>query len=165
MLAHSPQARTKSLWKPLTRSAWILKPLYISTSGLRDVRLSTQACLFRYLPKWLAVYTSGCRYLLKWRACLSPRVAVGISPSARLSTSGGRFYSPWRCLSRGLPQGGVLCPISWLPHFNPLVPRHKEVQRQRIGPTRGVAVRFWPHADEVVCVMAHGSQPTLRLPA
>ena len=69
-----------------------------------------------YHPKWLAV-----RVLVYPSAPLSvsPQVAVGISPGARLFTPGGRFYSPWRCLSRGHPQGGVLCPILWLLHFNP----------------------------------------------
>ena len=140
----------------------------------------------------LGVDSFSCRYLSGWLAgrvfvypsaplSVSPQMAVGISPSgarvclpkwlsvyplARVCPHpSGRFYSSWRCLSRGLPQGGVLCPILRLLHLNPLVPRRKGVRQQGSGPAREVAVRFWLYAGDVVCVMADWSQPTLRLAA
>ena len=53
-----------------------------------------------------------CRYVAKW----FQRRTFGV----KLTTPAGVFISGWRPMSRGLPQGGVLSPLLWLVHVNPM---------------------------------------------
>ena len=116
------------------------------------IRSSSSSCLFVCL---FDCYTQ--RYLATW---LTRRRF-----SVRLATPQGRFYSSWRQLSRGLPQGGVLSPFLWLLHFNSLIARAERARGRRYGPQGGVIYLYLLCADDLLCVLCHQNKPALQLAA
>ena len=89
-----------------------------------------------------------CRYLHKWLRTRFFRV--------RLLSPRGRFYSTYRQISRGLPQGGVLSPFLWIVHINPLLNSIEKGVRDRIA-ALGLPDRFCIclllYADDVICTV------------
>ena len=94
------------------------------------------------------------RYSLAWPPSIGPVSATSTPPE--------RFYSSWRKLSRGLPQGDVLSPFLRILHFNRLVPRLAAARKARMGPIGCVPWKYPLYAGDVACAMAHVPQPTLQ---
>ena len=81
--------------------------------------------------------------------------------SMRLRGPAGQHFSPYKPVTRGLPQGGVLSPFLWLLHFNSL---HDDVRREVASweePMAGVRVMDCYFADDITIVLAHANSEVL----
>ena len=90
------------------------------------------------------------RYLHGW--------LTGRMFTVRIQTSKGRFFSTWRPIRRGVPQGGVLSPFLWLLHIDGLFQK-VEMAKQGYSPLLSNVI--WCHliyADDVLCALAHEHQ-------
>ena len=88
-----------------------------------------------------------CRYVAKWLQCREFRV--------RLRSVKGAFLSPWRPLSKVLPQGGVLSPFLWLLHLNLIQERIDCHLREMGGPLPGLNRMSLFYADDEVILLSH----------
>ena len=96
-----------------------------------------------------------CRYLEAW---LKQRIF-----SIRLTTPTGRFFSNWRSIEKGVPQGGVLSPYLWLLHIDKLFKGVESRRRQQLCELPPGSLRFLDslYADDILCAIAHKSQQVL----
>ena len=93
------------------------------------------------------VDTYICRFVHNW---LGGRIF-----RLRLATPNGCFFSSWRRIAQGVPQGGILSPFLWLMHMDPF---SSGVKRQLLLPADGlgeVRVCVLVYADDVICALAH----------
>ena len=75
----------------------------------------------------------------------------------RLLTPRGRRLSSWRQVTWGLPQGGVLPPLLWLPHFNSLAPRLREMREAWSHVDRDTPSIVLVYADDISFAISHPS--------
>ena len=90
-----------------------------------------------------------CRYIHNW---LVFRIF-----SVRLASPKGRFFSNWRPIGRGVPQGGVLSPYLWLLHIDKLfagVERRREMLTTDLPLTPANFLDSL-YADDILRAIAH----------
>ena len=75
----------------------------------------------------------------------------------RLTTSTGKYYSGWKNISKGAPQGGILSPFLWLLHINPFADRVKKALTRQRGERIARDVRVLLYADDITCALDNAS--------
>ena len=84
--------------------------------------------------------------------------------SVRLTSPTGRFYSNWRPIGQGVPQGGVLSPYLWLLHIDKLFKGMENRRQQQLCHIPPETIRFLDslYADDILCAIAHKNLQTLE---
>ena len=88
-----------------------------------------------------------CRYIDVW---LKKRIF-----RMRLTTADGQYFSGWKPVSKGVPQGGVLSPFLLLLHINPFPSRVIRAMRALVGDQVWRCLRILIYADDMMCALAH----------
>ena len=73
----------------------------------------------------------------------------------RLTAQDGKYYSGWKPISKGVPQGGILSPFLWLLHINPFARRVREAFKARVGEEAASNLRILLYADDIMRALAH----------
>ena len=75
--------------------------------------------------------------------------------AVRLTVPRGRFFSPWRKIKRGVPQGGVLPPFLWLLHISALMEQVDATGNNVSALLDRVARCSLLYAGDVLSALAH----------